>query len=380
VSGLYLHIPFCAQKCGYCTFYSEPTRVGEVDKFLTALEMELDEGITREPINPNTIFFGGGTPSILTLSQFERLFAKLRSLRLLTAVTEFTIEMNPATVSLDKAHWLREHGVNRVSMGVQSLDETLLDQLGRIHSVEAVHQSFAILRRAGFVNINLDLIFAIPGQTLAVWKKTLAQVLALAPEHLSAYELTYEEGSVMTAQKNAGKLTVADEETVITMYETVMETLAAAGYAQYEISNYARPSYRCAHNLNYWRGGDCLAVGPSAAGYGRGTRYKNVADLGTYAKMLEHGERPLAYSETLPPRQRAGELAAFAIRMNDGLDADWFQAKTGFSLETLWKEEIADLKANGLLESRANHLRLTPRGRLVADTVAEQFVILPVAS
>ena len=378
ITSLYVHIPFCAKKCGYCTFYSQPARKGRVDEFLAALEAELAWVVDPESFTPRTIFFGGGTPSILTLRQLERLFDKMKQLGLLSSsLTEFTMEMNPATVSGEKARWLREHGVNRISMGVQSLDENLLDQLGRIHSVEAAYKSFDTLRRAGFDNINLDLIFSIPGQTLAVWQETLSKTIALNPEHISTYELTYEEGSAMTAKKNAGAIEPIDAETAVAMYEIGIETLASAGYAQYEISNFAKPNRCCLHNLNYWQGGDCVAVGPSAAGYWRGTRYKNVANLDSYIQTIARGKRPLGYSETLPPRQRAGELAAFAIRMNDGIDAEWFRNRTGFTFAELWSTDIADLCAEDLAEFDSRRLRLTPRGRLVADSVAEQLIILP---
>ena len=376
-TSLYVHIPFCAQQCDFCTFYVEPTRGGRIGEFLSALEKELATVVASEPFTPQTIFFGGGTPSVLNIRQFDQLFTRMRHLGLLSDSTrELTVEVTPSTVSLDKARLLRGHGVNRISMGVQSLDEALLDRLGRVHSVDAVHQSFDTLRRAGFDNINLDLIFAIPGQTPRIWLETLSEIIALDPEHISTYELTYEEGSAMTAKKEAGIFRPPDEETIVEMYETAISTLADAGYAQYEISNFSKRDRRCAHNLNYWFGGDCVAAGPSAAGYWHGMRYKNVPDLDAYIKMLSRGERPIAFSETLPPRQRAGELAAFAIRMNDGIDAKWFRSRTGFTLEELWSLEITDLTTEGFADFDGHCLRLTPNGRLVADSVAERLVIL----
>ena len=377
-AGLYLHIPFCVSQCGFCAFYTEPTRGARLDDFVTALERELTMVAAKEAWRPRTIYLGGGTPSILTMRQFERLFDRLASLGFLgEALEEFTVEMIPATVSLDKARLLRERGVNRISMGVQSLDETQLDGLGRVHSVEAVARSFELLRSTGFENINLDLIFAIPGQILADWREVLTGTLAFGPDHVSTYELTYEEGSAFKRQKELGKLVPVDEETAIAMYEAAIAMLGERGYQQYEISNFARPSRRSLHNLNYWLGGDCVAVGPSAAGFWNGTRYQNVANLEAYQKLVAEGKPPVAFSETLPARQRAGELAAFAIRMNEGLDLEWFRRRTGFGPTDLWGKAIDELGAEGLTELEGNRLRLTAHGRLVADSVAERLVILP---
>ncbi len=377
-ASLYVHIPFCARVCDFCAFYTEPVANGRVDEFLNALERELEIFSQQNPFVARTVYLGGGTPSILSPRQFERFFAKLRSLKIHGDQTrEFTIEAMPATIAPDKARLWREHGVNRVSLGVQSLDETLLDRLGRPHSVADVEKTFAILRTAGFDNINLDLIFAIPGQTLDAWRLTLDRALALAAEHCSTYELTYEDHTVMTAARDAGTTEPIDAETATEMYETGIAALAECGYRQYEISNFARDGFRSLHNLNYWQGGDCAAVGPSAGGYWRGTRTKNVPDLGQYRTMVSRGVRPIVFAETLPPRQRAGELAAFALRMNDGVNSVWFREKTGFALEELWRDEIADLCTEGLVEFEGGQLRLTARGRSMADAVAERLVMLP---
>lgn len=376
--SLYVHIPFCARPCDFCAFYTEPLAGADIERFLDALEAELQLRTRAEPFATRTIFFGGGTPSVLRPRHFERLFVKLRSLGLLhEAVEEFTIEAMPATVSAAKARLWHEHGVNRISLGAQSFDESLLDRLGRPHNSAAIEKSFAVLREAGFGNINLDLIFAIPTQTPSQWRDTLSRALALRPEHCSTYELTYEEGSAMTAARGAGRFEPTDQETAAAMYEEGIRTLAARGYPQYEISNFARPGFRSLHNLNYWLGGDCLAVGPSAAGYWRGCRYKNLPDVVQYIDLVSGGRLPLAYVETLPPHRRAGELAAFGLRMNDGLDVVRFCAQTGFSLEEFWGREIAELCAEDLAEFDGACLRLTARGRLLADTVAERMILLP---
>src|SRR6185436_18408302 len=234
--SLYVHVPFCAQKCAYCAFYSEAAAGEKVNRYVAALSRELER--VADQLKPRTVFFGGGTPSLLNLRQWEQIFHAMDRLGLLGA-TEWTVECNPATVSLDKARLLRDFGVNRISMGVQSLDEELLDRLGRIHSREMVFKSFDILRQAGFNNINLDLMFAIPSQTLEQWRSTLTEALAMGSEHLSSYEVIYEEDTDLYRQLHAGQFDV-DEELACTMYEQLVESATNAGFQQYEVANFAR--------------------------------------------------------------------------------------------------------------------------------------------
>jgi oxygen-independent coproporphyrinogen-3 oxidase len=236
VESLYIHVPFCAQKCAYCAFYSEPSGGDLINRYVAALIRELE--MVADDLKPKTIFFGGGTPSLLNLRQWEQILRAMERLNLLGA-EEFTVECNPATVSPDKAKLLRDFGVNRISMGVQSLDESLLDRLGRIHTREMVFKSFDILRRAGFDNLNLDLMFAIPGQTMEIWRATLAEALALGSEHLSTYEVIYEDDTPLFAQLQAGEFDV-DEDLACAMYEELVERATAAGFRQYEVANFAR--------------------------------------------------------------------------------------------------------------------------------------------
>ena len=236
VSSLYVHVPFCAHKCEYCAFYSEPSEGGTIQRYVHALIRELE--LVAPDLKLQTVFFGGGTPSLLNLKQWEQILRAMERLGLLGAA-EWTIECNPATVSLDKARLWRGYGVNRVSMGVQSLDESLLDRLGRIHSREMVFKSFEGLRHGGFENINIDLMFAIPGQTMATWRATLDEALALGSEHLSSYEVIYEEDTPLYAQLRAGEFDV-DEDLACAMYEELIERSVAGGFQQYEIANFAR--------------------------------------------------------------------------------------------------------------------------------------------
>ena len=377
VRSLYVHVPFCAQKCAYCAFYSEATQRELIQRYTDALARELE--LVASELKPETVFFGGGTPSILNLAQWRTIFGAMERLKVLGAA-EWTIECNPATVSLDKCRLWRDHGVNRVSMGVQSLDDALLDRLGRIHTRGQVFKSFDILRRGGFDNLNVDLMFAIPGQTMEIWRATLAEAIALGSEHLSCYEVIYEEDTPLFAQLQAGEFS-ADEDLACEMYEALLESANAHGFRQYEIANFARgasteeiPGYACRHNVNYWRGGEYFGLGPSAAGYVKSVRTKNWSNTTLYCEQLEKGQRAIESSETLPPLRRAGETAAFGLRMTAGWPWQLFQATTGYDLRRHWGGEIASLVHQGWATENEDRFRLTPAGLRFADAAAERFL------
>jgi len=383
VESLYLHVPFCAQKCAYCAFYSEPSSGDLINRYVAALIRELE--LVAHDLQPRTIFFGGGTPSLLNLRQWEQILRALERLNLLGA-EEFTVECNPATVSPDKAKRLRDFGVNRISMGVQSLDEQLLERLGRIHTREMVFQSFDILRRAGFDNLNLDLMFAIPGQTLEIWRATLAEALALGSEHLSTYEVIYEDDTPLFAQLQAGEFDV-DEDLACAMYEELVQRATGAGFRQYEVANFARnktlnpqlstlnlPRHACRHNVNYWRGGSFYGLGPSATSYVRGVRTKNWSNTQLYCEQLEKGKRAIESREELPPLKRAGETAAFGLRMNAGWPFAEFRRATHFDLRDEWPAEMNQLVERGWASRDAQQFRLTPQGLRFADSAAELFL------
>jgi oxygen-independent coproporphyrinogen III oxidase len=344
--------------------------------------------LVAHDLQPRTIFFGGGTPSILNLRQWETILRTMDRLNLLGA-EEWTVESNPATVSLDKAKLWRDFGINRVSMGVQSLDEKLLDRLGRIHSREQVFKSFDTLRTAGFENINVDLMFAIPTQTMSMWQSTLREALALGSEHLSSYEVIYEEDTPLYAQLQAREFDV-NEDLACDMYDELVRTAAEAGLIQYEIANFARgssgdnggsavalPTKRCRHNQNYWRGGFFHGVGPSATGYVHGVRSKNWSNTQLYCEQLEKGRRAIESSEELSPLARAGETAAFGLRMNVGWGFDEFETVTGFDLRSYWAEEMQRLVACGWAEHDAQGFRLTAQGLRFADSAAQEFLQAP---
>jgi oxygen-independent coproporphyrinogen-3 oxidase len=401
ITSLYVHVPFCAQKCEYCAFFSEASSGELINRYVNALQRELE--FVAEDLRPRTVFFGGGTPSLLNLRQWESLFQTMERLGLLGA-EEFTVECNPATVSLDKAKLLRSFGVNRISMGVQSLDEGLLDRLGRVHSREMVFKSFDTLRQAGFDNVNIDLMFAIPGQTMDVWRATLAEAFALGSEHLSSYEVIYEEDTPLYAQLNAGEFDV-NEDLACDMFEELVQRSAHASFRQYEIANFARdirvsspsprpsgekgfdsatttaslhdpllPALACKHNVNYWRGGDFHGLGPSATGYVRGVRTKNWANTQLYCEQLEKGRRAIESREEFPPLKRAGETAAFGLRMNAGWPFEEFQRVTGLDLRSGWSADMDSLVQKGWALRSPDRFQLTPQGLRFADAAAEAFL------
>ncbi len=363
VEHLYVHVPFCAAKCNYCAFYSEAGSAAKMEDYVDAVVREL--GGFAPQLAPRTIFFGGGTPSLLPAPLMRRVLEAIGKACSASRPSEWTIECNPSTVSSGKAKLFHEFGVNRISMGVQSLDDELLAKLGRVHSVSAAIGSYEKLRTAGFDNINLDLMFGLPGQTMDHWRGTLRKALELQPEHISTYCLILEEDTHFWSQLQKG-LIKPDEEQELAMYQTAIETLAAAGYRQYEISNFAKTGRECAHNIAYWEGKDYIGLGPSACSTIGNRRWQNAPDTDRYVAAVRKGERALAYEEPLTPELRAAERAAFGMRMNAGVPAKLVRGR--------WDKEIAELLSAELVQWRNGRLTPTARGILFADEVAAQFV------
>ena len=362
IEHLYIHIPFCPNICPYCAFYKESAGRERVETFLDALLKETE--VWSEKLRPRTIFFGGGTPSALSVPQFEKLLGGLRSRLDLSILEEWTIEMNPATVAADKASLLREAGINRVSMGVQSWDDDVLKSLGRTHDADKAEESFHILRRAGFKNLSIDLIFGVPGQSLASWHSSLERSLSLAPEHLSAYGLTYEEDTEFFRKLGRGEM-APDEGLEADQFELTAEHLGNAGYLQYEVSNYALPGRESLHNSAYWAGRDYLGLGPSAFSTVGTRRWRNIRETGVYSETTLAGKTAVDFEESVDESLKARERAAFGMRTLKGL-----------SLEDAspWSAELRNLEQEGLVLHSNGHWVLTPRGRLLADTVAETFI------
>lgn len=361
IRHLYIHIPFCPQICPYCSFYKEASDHNKTRPFLEALLSEV--GPWAERLRPGTIFFGGGTPTALSISQLDFLLQGLLGILDLSDLREWTFEMNPATVSADKARLLRDFGVNRVSMGVQAWQPELLKTLGRVHSTEQARRSFEILRNAGFDNLNIDLIFGVPGQTPSQWKESLETTIALAPEHISAYCLTYEEDTEFFRLREAGKL-VPDEETDASFFLLTRDLLDAAGFEAYEISNFARPGRRCGHNLAYWTGEDYLGLGPSAFSTVDTRRWRNIRDTALYTSSTLAGKTATDFREEVTASVRREEQIAFGLRTSDGVPVSWLDA-----------EKLSRLTHAGLVRKAQNSMAvLTPEGRLLADEVAAELL------
>lgn len=374
VPALYVHIPFCFHKCHYCDFYSITHQSEErMSRFVDLVLREAEMWSTTE-LRPKTIFFGGGTPSLLPMEQMRRLIAGLRERIDFSQLDEFTVEANPATVSLEYFQVLRSIGVNRVSLGAQSFDRTELKLLERHHDPDDVPASLELARRAGFERINFDLIYAIPGQTLESWSQSLDRAIALGTTHLSCYGLTYEPNTPIAVKKRLGVFRQAPESLELEMLRHARSSLTECGLAPYEISNYAAPNEECRHNLVYWTGGSYIGLGPSAASHVEGWRWKNRPHLGEWERAIESHALPAIDVEQLAPLRRAGELAMLLLRLSRGLNCADFSARTTFDPRRLFADPIERFARVGLLQVDETAIRLTDAGLSVADSVAAEFL------
>ncbi len=364
--GVYCHVPFCATTCDFCAFYQEKPKRGDIDRYLAAMEREF-ELAEWGGAKPATVFWGGGTPGLLPARDLERLGrALLRHLP--EPPVEWTVELAPSTVKADKVRALRGLGVTRFSLGLQSFQPDLLERLGRQHSPAVGLKAYEVLRAEGCGNVNVDLIFGVPGQDLASWRADMEDAVRLAPEHISTYCLTFEEDTALFIKLSEGKVS-RDIERDARLYEDTWAALEAAGFAQYEISNFARPGRECIHNVNTWRMGEWLGFGPSAASQWRGRRFANPPDLRRWLASVEAGVPERVDVVTLSPETLLADALVFGLRMTAGVDLDELEARfpSGMSVRNLplWGR----LAEEGLLERAGARVRLTLAGRLVADQV-----------
>jgi oxygen-independent coproporphyrinogen III oxidase len=364
VRHLYVHIPFCARICPYCAFYKERADSSQTQRFCEALLREIEEVSERFPMKIETIFFGGGTPTALTADQLEFLLGGMRERLDLSNVVEWSVEANPGSVSSRKATLLRQMGVNRISLGVQSWDDELLKLLGREHDAAQAETSFHIFRDAGFSNISVDLMFGLPGQTLAQWEADLTKAISLRPEHISTYCLTYEEDTEFFLRHASGEFS-EDPESDARFLESAMRMLEGAGFEHYEISNYARPGFASAHNRGYWAGDDYLGIGPSAFSTVDMKRWQNVCDYRAYSDRILASMSAVGSTEALTPEMKRTERIALALRTQEGISSRELDP---------WPNESNEFVALGLLRRQNGSFVLTPRGKLLADSVAEGFL------
>ena len=371
--GLYVHIPFCETKCGYCDFFSVAAKDRDTWPLVDRVMRELRERLTDETHSVRTVFLGGGTPTVLPHDQLARLMEALSQKLARFDIAEFTVEANPATVDDDKADTLRRNGVTRVSMGAQSFFPEELATLERLHTPEDIAPSVETLRRNSIGQLNLDLIFGIPGQTLDTWSQSLRRAIELEPDHIACYGLTYEPGTKLTAMRQHGRITPIAEQLEADMFLCTIDALADAGFEQYEISNFAQPGRACLHNLNYWRNGPYIGVGPSAAGCLDERRYKNVADVNGYIRMIDEIGHAEVESETIDRSMLATELIMMQLRLVEGLSIEVFQRRTGTHPSALFGETLTRLVETGHVTTSEHSIALTRKGQLVGDAIITEL-------
>jgi len=374
--SLYIHIPYCQAKCPYCDFNSHAAQQWPEQRYVDALRGEMRQYAQETQwagAEVATIFFGGGTPSLFAATSIGAILDAAANLWPIADDVETTLEANPGTITLDKLAGFRAAGVNRMSFGVQSFAPHHLRTLGRIHHATEGLATVGLARRAGFSRVSIDLMFALPHQSLAEWEADLAQACALGPDHISAYNLTYEEGTPFHQWRATGLLRQLPEEIEVAMFTRTQEILAAAEYRQYEISNYARAGQASRHNLNYWQSGPYLGVGAGAHSYGGSYRWNNEKSPGKYLQAVEADGHARVFHETLDERQARGEFVFLGLRCLDGFNDAAFRGRFGDSFPTVFPH-ASELRANGLLEVAADQWRLTSRGLLVADSVFATFL------
>jgi len=375
--GLYLHVPFCLQKCPYCSFYSVSGRLDLGKRFVTAVNRQIQQfagwGETRKhPLT--TIFFGGGTPSMLPPGILGQLLQSCRQQFPCAEEMEISIEVNPATINGRGLQILRQAGFNRLSIGVQSLNDQELKRIGRAHSAAEAVQSFHMARQAGFTNISLDLMYGLPGQGKQSWRDNLTQALELEPEHLSLYELTIEESTPFARQLSTNELQLPDEKVILSMMERTKRLTAAAGLDRYEISNYARPGSQCRHNINYWQNGSYIGLGPGAVSRLGPTRYSVVADVERFCTLMENGEKVWQEKETLDNEARFRETVIMGLRMTGGVSLDALEQRFGIDTVIYYGAILDQLMGRELVTTHQGRLRLTEQGLLLANTVMARLV------
>lgn len=372
--GIYLHIPFCRQKCRYCDFPSYAGMEAKQEAYVTALIEEIKRyGKELDGQEVHSVFLGGGTPTVLPLPLLERLMAAVFDCFSVSADAEITTEANPGTLDREKVRGLRDMGFHRISMGVQAWQNRHLQKLGRIHTIEEFLENYHALREAGFSNLNVDLMFALPEQTMADWQETLEKITELEPEHISAYSLILEEGTPFYEEWQKGRLPVVSEELDREMYWRAVEFLAKKGYEQYEISNFAKAGYQSRHNRIYWQAEEYLGLGLGAHSYWRGVRFHNTYDLQAY--LAKAGKDAVAERETVTPQDALEEFMFLGLRLTEGISFRRFRERFGKEMKGVYGEQIKRLKTEGLLEETESGIRLSGRGIDVSNLVFQEFLL-----
>ena len=374
--GLYIHIPYCIHKCGYCDFNSHPIKQDEMNHYIDALVAEMKH-YAKTYSNTNiirTIFLGGGTPTTLTVYQLERILKECVSEFTVASDAEITIEANPATIDIEQLKSIRQTGYNRISIGVQSFDKAELKLLDRAHGPEEIHSTVDRARKAGFDNLSLDLMFAVPNQSLSSWESNLNKALEKNPEHLSTYNLTIEQGTAFSKLQSNGKLIMPNDDHQLELYKKTIERLTKKGFHHYEISNFARRGKECKHNITYWENKNTLGLGAGASSYMNGTRFKNINLPAHYIRQVKEKKIAVEHSETLEPRQAMGETIMLGLRLLQGISIHQFEKRFQISFINLFRNIISALKEKELVIIEKDYLRLSQKGLFWADSVTLEFI------
>jgi oxygen-independent coproporphyrinogen-3 oxidase len=365
----YVHVPFCVSKCHYCDFNSRAGLDDLFEPYVRAVVREIDRASISHPLD--TVYVGGGTPTILPASRLLAILSRIP----LAVGAEVTVEANPGTVDEESLRELRDGGFNRISIGVQSFDDAFLNQIGRTHTAAQALEAYESARSAGFENVGLDLIFALPGQTLQHWETAVNEAVELGPEHISTYELTIEEGTRFGEMCAAGELDLPSEEDQLAMYELVIARLSRAGYEHYEVSNFALPGFRGRHNLTYWRNQPYFGFGAGSTSYVNGVRARRISGVETYIDEIQAGRDAIEFTERLTGRALVAETIIQGLRLLDGIDLNDFLRRTGCSLTDQFADEIERLSRRGLVAVAGSRLTLTHQGLLLLNDVSSEFAI-----
>lgn len=373
MTGLYIHVPLCISRCRYCDFYKmTPQEWDNIDLYLNCLEAEL--GRLPGDFAPETVFIGGGTPTALEPSDYAKMLEAIQRKIDLSQVVEFTSEANPGTLTPEKLSVMKQGGVNRVSIGVQSFNDKALRLLGRIHKAQTAIESFHMLREAGFDNVNIDLIQSIPGMKQKDLLEDARQLIELEPEHASYYNLIYEPDTPMTRDRDAGRVAPPSDGEEADNYFAVKDVLENAGYGHYEISNFSREQHECLHNILYWQGGEYFGCGPSAHSHWNGRRFGNIPDLKVYCERLQDNKSPFDEIEELPSEDKARETLVMWLRMTEGVDMELFEEITGHRVDMLCGGAIETFVEEGLLRRSGNRLSLTRGALFICNAILSELV------
>lgn len=373
--GLYIHIPFCIKKCKYCDFNSFKLNVDEKRKYLNSLKREMElYKVNLEDKSIDSVFVGGGTPSILNEEEIKILFQNIKNNFRIKDSAEITMECNPGTLTLNKLKTMKACGVNRLSIGLQAVQNNHLEYIGRVHTYEEFEKNYYQAKEVGFENINIDLMYALPNQSKEDWMESLEKVVKLNPTHISAYSLILEENTELFNMYQKHEFKLLDEDTDIEMYEYTINYLKSNGYNQYEISNYAQKGFECKHNILYWKCENYVGLGVSASGFLNEIRYNNLCELDKYEEIIHSGKKPIEWEEKLSIKDEIEENIFLGLRMNEGIKFKGFYEKYNLDFEEEYKIEIDKLKKMELIETNDEGMRLTQKGREISNSVFVEFM------